>query len=524
MSQQPNPSGTEPAGNGAPPVTPVSGVDDGERRRLGPRPLLRPQVDPGQAATFGRPPGVSGAFAARLPQAPERNGVQLSPPPPAALVSAFGRPPGQDQVVLQRPPGDVAESGQDSGVEVEPVFWTGQNGDPWRDPASGAVIGPPALHQEPEPAAPEPTKPGPLLSLPEVLFGRRVKPTALVLLAVVALLVGAAGGLVGWGISRAGNPLTSDVTLAQVTAGKERPAGSVADLARKVAPAVVSIELKGNQISGVGSGVVIDGGGYILTNDHVVAETAKDPSVKMTAVFTDGTRANAAVVGRDPKTDLAVVKVAVSNPTVAQLGDSDKLQVGDTVIAIGSPLGLADTVTSGIVSALHRPVTAGGDNGDPAVTYDAIQTDAAINHGNSGGALVDSTGALVGINSSIQSSSAEGGSIGLGFAIPVNDAKRIAEQLIKTGKVNHADLGLNAKSVSAETAEGAQVQNVVDGGAAAQAGIVEGDVITKVGDRAVRNAPELVVAVRQHNIGDTVTIQLARQGRQLELKATLKSD
>jgi S1-C subfamily serine protease len=167
-------------------------------------------------------------------------------------------------------------------------------------------------------------------------------------------------------------------------------------------------------------------------------------------------------------------------------------------------------------------VTAAGENAGPQVTYDAIQTDAAINPGNSGGALVDSRGALVGINSSIRTES--GGSVGLGFAISGNQARKISQELIRSGSVKHADMNVNVKSVSAETSEGAQVQNVPAGGAAAAAGIQEGDVITKVGNRVVRNAAELVVAVREHEIGQTVQVVLARQGRELKLDVTLKSD
>jgi S1-C subfamily serine protease len=176
------------------------------------------------------------------------------------------------------------------------------------------------------------------------------------------------------------------------------------------------------------------------------------------------------------------------------------------------------------VSALNRPVVAGGDNGEAPVVYDGIQTDAAINRGNSGGALVDSTGALVGINSVIRTADGSSGSIGLGFAIPVNAMRRITEALIRDGQVKHADLGLNAKSVSAETAEGAQVVNVNDNGAARQAGIQEGDVIIRVGDRQVRNAPELIVAVRLYEPGQTVPLVLARQGRELTIQVTLQSD
>ncbi|GAA1333711.1 trypsin-like peptidase domain-containing protein [Catellatospora bangladeshensis] len=504
-------------GNG----TPKSGVDDGAHRRLAPRPLDRPGVDPAQAAVFGRPWGVPGAFSADRPAGGNANGgVRLSPPPPEALSTAFGRPQGTSEL-LQRPPGD----GPHGEPEAEPPLWEGRAaGDPWRDPGASAVIGPPAVTEEPakDGAATAPG-PGPQLSVPELLFGRRVKPSALALLMVAALLVGAAGGVVGWLLGRMGNPLTDGgVTLAEVQPGKERPVGSVADIAQRVTPSVVSIEFKGANVAGVGSGVVIDGGGYVLTNDHVVAPAVQDTSAKLTVVFTDGKRAVARIVGRDAKTDLAVIKVEVENPTVLRFGNSDDLEVGDAVLAIGSPLSLSNTVTEGIVSALHRPVTAAGENGGPQVTYDAIQTDAAINPGNSGGALVDSSGALVGINSSIRTET--GGSVGLGFAISGNYARKVSQALIRDGQVKHADMNVNVRSASAETAEGAQVQNVPEGGAAAAAGIQEGDVITRVGDRVVRNAAELTVAVRDHEIGETVPVVLARQGRELTLQVTLRSD
>jgi S1-C subfamily serine protease len=502
-------------GNGIP----RSGVDDGEHRRLSPRPLNRPPVDPGQAAVFGRPQGVPGAFPADRPSVNGSGPVRLAPPPPEALSTAFGRPQGDAGTRLQRPPVDV-----DGEPEVEPVFWEGKPaGDAWRDPGASAVIGPPAVTEEPDTGPKAEPQAGPQLSVPELLFGRRVKPLGLVLLMVAALLVGAGGGVVGWLLGRVGNPLTDGgVTLAEVKPGKERPVGSVADIAQRVTPSVVSIEFKGANVAGVGSGVVIDGAGYVLTNDHVVAPAVQDTSAKLTVVFTDGKRAVAQVVGRDSKTDLAVVKVEVDNPTVLQFGDSDELAVGDTVLAIGSPLSLSNTVTEGIVSALHRPVTAAGDNGGPQITYDAIQTDAAINPGNSGGALVDSSGALVGINSSIRTET--GGSVGLGFAITGNYARKVSEALIRDGQVKHADMNVNVRSASAETAEGAQVQNVPEGGAADAAGIEEGDVITRLGDRMVRNAAELTVAVRDHEIGETVSVVLARQGRELTVQVTLRSD
>ena len=512
MSNQWNPEHGAPS-NGA-----VPGNDD--RPRLGPRPLVPPPVDPGAAAVFGRPTGVDGAFSPRQSQhQPTFGEVKTAPPAPEALASAFGRPEGNREL-LQRPPSD------EHGANGVDPWDTEAAHDPWRDPSAGAVIGPPAVGPEKadddEKAAPK--QAAQLLSLPEVLFGRRVKVSALVTLAVLALVVGAGGGIAAYFIADRGDQLTSDATLAEVTAAKERPPGSVADIANRVRPAVVTIEVRSDQGAGVGSGAVIDSGGYILTNEHVVTlGGAVSEGQDITVVFNDGQRTEAKLVGSDPKMDLAVVKVSSDVSTVIQLGKSDDLAVGDTVMAVGSPLGETDTVTLGIVSALNRPVVVGEEDGVPAV-YDAIQTDAAINHGNSGGPLVDSTGALVGINTSIISTSEEGGSIGLGYAIPIDDARPVAESIIKTGKVNHADLGVNAASVSAETAEGARVQNVREGGAADKAGIRQNDVIRKVGDRPIANAAELIVAVRHYKVGDTVPVVLARDGRELTVQVTLQSD
>jgi S1-C subfamily serine protease len=289
-------------------------------------------------------------------------------------------------------------------------------------------------------------------------------------------------------------------------------------------PAVISIETRVGTSGGTGSGVVIDPAGYVLTNNHVVSAAATAQGAVMEGVFTDGTRVPVKIVGRDPKTDLAVVKVEIANPVVATIGSSEKLAVGDAVIAIGSPLGLASTVTTGIVSALNRPVRLAGEGTDTNAVIDAVQTDAAINPGNSGGPLVDSTGAVVGINTAIRGSGDSGGSIGLGFAIPIDEARQIADELIRVGSVKHAEIGLAARSVSDGTTDGAQVQNVTQGGAAAAAGIVEGDVIVKVGDRPIAGADELVVAVRERNPGDSVPVQLVREGRPLTVTVVLGTD
>ena len=400
--------GTDPTSDD--PTARPSSTDD--TPRLGPRPLHRPAVDAGQAAVFGRPSGVPSAFAPRPPVGSGGNGaVRLAaPPPPEALSTAFGRPADSPHVRLQRAPG----SGLAEPTDEPAAYWDGTDGrDPWRDPGAGTLLGPPAVDTS-VPSQAKSRSVGPLLSVPELLFGRRVRPSALLILLACALLVGAAGGVVGWAIGSAGSSLTdAGATIAQVDQGVQRAPNSVAGIVHRVAPAVVSLEVQAGSNGDVGSGVVIDSRGYILTNNHVVSVAAQGGQIM--AVFSSGARVPAAIVGRDPVTDLAVLKVNATDLVVLQPGTAANLAPGDAVIAIGSPLGLAGTVTSGIVSALHRPVTAQGENGGPTVVYDAIQTDAAINPGNSGGALVDASGALVGINSAIQtfgsSDTGGGGSI-----------------------------------------------------------------------------------------------------------------
>ncbi len=483
--------------------------------------MQRPEVDPAQARTFGRPSGVSGSFHPDAAARPPASGVEQAPPPPDALIKAFGRP--QDTPdSLQREPGETPPT---STAEQPETFWNDRGDrDPWRSPSASSVIGPPALPEDsPEPPA-EPG-PGPLLSAREVLFGRRVRPRSLAALAGVAVLLAGVGGFVGRITAEEGNPLTNpDVTLAEVEPGMERPNGGVAGVAHRIVPAVVSVEVHVGAQGGSGSGVVIDGDGYIVTNNHVVSMAADTPGATVSTVFSDGSRVPARIVGRDVKTDLAVIKVEVANPTVAQLGRSGDLAVGDQVIAVGSPLGLASTVTTGIVSSVHRPVRLAGEGTDTNAVVDAIQTDAAINPGNSGGALVDGNGAVVGINSGIRTigSGGEGGSIGLGFAIPIDDVRRISQELIRSGRAAHADLGVNAKSVNDGTTDGAQVLNVRDNGSAAAAGVAEGDVIIRVGDRKVSTADELVVAVDRYRVGRTIPVTVVRQGRELVLDVVLR--
>ena len=478
------------------------------RPKLDPRPLWRPPVDPLQAGAFGRPGGVGGSFAPRRAGGPLPVGA---PPVPEHLQDAFGRPPGTTSS-LPRPPDAMSEQ-----LDESPA-------DPWSDPTSGARLGPPA--EQAEKTAPADPVPAERFSLRQALFERRLRPSSLIGLLVSALLIGGVGAAIG---VFAANRLPAAVTdpqfqLATVAPSVTREPGSVADVAARVLPSVVSLEIRTGDTGETGSGVVIDGSGYILTNNHVISTAATDPSAELTVIFNDGkqSRVPGIIVGRDPLTDLAVLKADISGATVAQLGDSAALAVGDPVIAIGSPLGLAGTVTTGIVSAKDRPVRLQGGGSDTDAVIDAVQTDAAVNPGNSGGPLVDSSGAVVGINTAIRTLGGDSsGSIGLGFAIPITMAKSVAEQIIKSGTVQHSTIGVNARSATDGVTDGAQVQNVQQGGPAAAAGIAEGDVIIKVGDRAVGNADELVVAVRENAVGATVPVVLMRGGRQMTVNVTL---
>lgn len=489
-------------------------VPDGpDRPRLDPRPLRRPHVDDMAVRAFSRPEGAQGSFA--RPDGTEGGDGRFQPQPATPdpiLEEAFGRPLGAP-TSLQRDP--------DEGAATPTAA---DESDPWRDPDAAVSLGRPVA----EPSTAAPLSPGPKLGVREVLFGGRVAPKALAVLGVLALVIGVAGGFIGRVTGEVTQSLTSSkVQLTQSDPVQDRAVGQSIQVANAVLPAVVSVQVTLGDQDGTGSGVVIDGKGYIVTNNHVVSMAANNPGTAvLQVVFSDGTTVPARVVGRDTKTDLAVLKVdGVDNLKVAKLGNSDAVQVGEDVVAVGSPLGLNRTVTKGIVSSLHRPVRLSGEGTDTDAVIDAIQTDAAINPGNSGGPLVDANGQVIGINSAIRTLGQDGsGSIGLGFAIPVNEVMRVAQQLIRTGQMHHPEIGINARSVSNDRVTGAQVANVVAGGAAQEAGVVEGDVIVKVGDRKVTSADELIVAVHELQIGKPAPLQLVRDGRTVDLTVTPKSD
>jgi len=294
--------------------------------------------------------------------------------------------------------------------------------------------------------------------------------------------------------------------------------GSVADVAQRLLPSVVQLKVDGSDGSGTGSGFVIDGDGHILTNNHVVALAGDDGTIEV--VTEKGTTATARLIGKSPAYDLAVVKVDGLDAPAVQFGQSSKAVVGQDVVAIGSPLGLAGTVTSGIVSARNRPVTAGGEG---EISYiNALQTDAAINPGNSGGPLVDMSGRVIGVNSAIATvrgeTEGQSGNIGLGFAIPIDQARRTAEQLIATGKASYPVIGAN---LDMRYDGGAKISEVNSGSPAQNGGVRSGDVVTAIDGQKVTSAEGLIVAIRTHRPGEVIKLSLERDGKTVQVSVTL---
>jgi putative serine protease PepD len=356
---------------------------------------------------------------------------------------------------------------------------------------------------------------------------RSPRPRGWVLWAALgaALVVGGvAGGLIVGATQSSGATANSNSSTSSATASA-CPVTSVAD---RVVPSVVTIEASGQGGSGTGSGEVIRSEGYILTNNHVISgAAASGGSVKV--LFADGQTEPAKITGRDPQTDLAVLKVDTSHQLkVISEGSSSSVKVGEPVVAVGSPLGLSGTVTSGIVSALDRTVQVPGENDSSALLVSAVQTDASINPGNSGRALVNCDGELIGVpTAGATVPNSGGGSIGLGFAIPVDLAKSVANEIIDTGRVTHAFFGLQTTPIppaAAEQAglpEGLYVQAVTPGGPAAAAGLRPDDVITKInGDEATSNI-QLQELTLTKKPGDTVSIDYTRDGHSSTTTVTL---
>ena len=354
------------------------------------------------------------------------------------------------------------------------------------------------------------------------------------LIAVIAALL---GGLVGGyvGSRRAAGSVANQTYNPgpAPTAVTDRPPASVAGIAARILPSVVMIKVNGG--TGTGSGFIIDGG-YIITNNHVVTLDGQVKGAKLQVVFNSGQTAPAALVGTDPYSDIAVIRPqGISNLFPVRLGNSDGVEVGDPVIAVGSPLGLQGTVTSGIVSALNRPVQAGDLTGSASQAYiDAIQTDAPINPGNSGGPLVNGFGQVVGVNSAIATlgagsigGSGQSGSIGLGFAIPINQVRRVAQELVRTGVAIHPvigaviDMSYTGNGARIATSGAGRQPPVVPGGPSAKAGLRAGDVIVAFDGKPVTSADVLIVDIRSHQPGDKVRITYRRGTAQRTATLTL---
>ncbi|GAA3544823.1 S1C family serine protease [Nocardioides daeguensis] len=356
-----------------------------------------------------------------------------------------------------------------------------------------------------------------------------------------ALVVGGGAGVAGAALydgASGGSDATGSSSLPVVDNGN-RPAasGSVEAVAAAVLPSVVALDVSGGGAAGSGSGVVLDTDGLILTNDHVVTLGGEIPAdqAEVTVSFNNGKKVRASVVGTDPLTDTALVKVdGVADLKPITIGKSGNLDVGEQVVAIGSPFGLDATVTSGIVSALDRPVEVARDAQGNATAYPAIQTDAAINPGNSGGPLVNMDGQLVGINASIRSTSsgqgAESGSIGLGFAIPIDEVLPIIDQLRAGETATHARLGIQVADVagtagsSDTTLSGARIAEIEKGSAAADAGLRQDDVITAIDGHQIEGTEALIATVRSYRPGDTVKVTYLRGGKQSTAELELGSD
>lgn len=499
-----------PAGEAQDGAVPAEGQVPSDR----PQPLHDP--DPYSTPPYGEPGPWAPAPPVQHPAATtatSANGTpaHATPAPGPAFPPGAPLPAGTPAHGTSMPPGPLPAP-YTSTPRPTPTPW--QHYDPWAAPGPLQQNGAAAVETKAQ-------------------RRRRARKTLVLGAVLLAVVSGGVGGAVGAYLERNGG--VDDVTLPQ--AAKEAPGrapDSVAGIAARALPGVVTLHVRGSDEEDTGTGFVLDTQGHILTNNHVVAPAGTGGGITVT--FSGGESAEATVVGHDSGYDLAVVKVSgVGGLRPVPLGNSDNVQVGDPVVAIGAPFDLANTVTSGIISAKERPITAGGEKGDGSdVSYvDALQTDAPINPGNSGGPLLDSQARVIGINSAIRSADsgtdlqgAQAGSIGLGFAIPVNQAKRVAEELINTGRATHPVIGVMLDMNY--TGDGARVGTksgggapVTAGGPGARAGIKAGDVITEVDGTRVHSGEELIVKTRAHRPGDRLRLTLRRDGAEKRVTLVL---
>ena len=520
--------------------------------------------DAGEAPTEPSSPEWPGRPALARPAVSGPAGPQSAPRPEDASSLPGGGLPRQDDGRLRSGGGRPRT---DSGWQRTDTDWSGGawSGGAWSDggwsdggwpgagwpgggpatapdrPQSGALLpgewaradasGGPSAPPSGDPGDARGRKLGPRLGrlLRGELRGGRLAVAAGLLALVCTTLGGVIGGYIALhGQNGQNDPSYNVGTVPAAAAG--RPASSVAGIAARVTPSVVMIKVNGGE--GTGSGFIIRGG-YIVTDNHVVTLDNQVSNAVIRVYFSNGASVPGRLVGRDPYADIAIIKAdGISRLPALTLGNSSSVAVGDPVIAVGSPLGLADTVTSGIVSAVDRPVQPGQTAGTtPQVFFDAIQTDAPINPGNSGGPLVNAKGQVIGVDAAIDTlgdnplTGTQGGSIGLGFAIPINQVRRVAVELIKTGHSTHAVLGAavnvgwggnGAQITSSKTA-------VSPGGPAALAGIQAGDVIVRFGGQPVANGNALLDAIRSTTPGATVGVTFQRDGQQHTVMVRLGS-
>ncbi len=449
--------------------------------------------------------------------APDQRGTPDQPVAPEPPFTDSGWP-------ADRPPPPAAPAGPPSG------FARPTPPSPYAPPAHPTPYGwTPSQSPSSPPAYPAPTYAG--AAGTSASSRARMPGWVWPLIAVLSLVLGLVGGIVGARIGADDGTVPGGLLQVQKRTAAPLPADntSVPSVAERLLPSTVQIiaEYGGSERGATGSGWVLDKQGHIITNNHVVADAAKDNG-NIEVVDQQGRRSKAKVVGRSTVYDVAVIETdAAKRLTPVKLGSSRQMRVGETVVAIGSPLGLSSTVTSGIVSALDRPVTT-GDTVDDQSYINAVQTDAAINPGNSGGPLVDLQGQVVGMNSAIASlgstSTDEGGSIGVGFAIPIEQIEVTVDQILRSGRAEYPYIGASV-SPTPDT-DGAMIQSVSSGEPASAAGIRKGDVVTKIDGKPISTSAGLVVAIRSHVRGDKLALTVERGGsrRTVEVTLTAKPD
>jgi len=507
-SSSPEPGQSEqPTGAVQPPAAPQWSAPVSAAPQSAPQaaPQAAPQSAPQAAPQSGSPWHQPQQPQPQQPQSPwQQPGYPQQPQPHQQPQPAYAGYPQYSQSAY---PGAWSAA----GTQQQPALETDPHGQAWQQPGEGQPIW----------AAPVGTDQRP----PSNGRGRKifVAGAAAVLIALGAGGVGAATALAF--DSGDGNSPKVQTGNSSVTKVVDR--SSLAQIASAVQDSVVSITTQ----TGEGSGVILSADGYIVTNNHVVA-TAQGDSV--TVIFADGKKATASIVGTDPRTDLAVVKASgVSGLHAAKFGSSANMQVGDTVLAIGSPLGLEGSVTAGIISAKDRTIQSSSEDqgqqnplggsqqqsqGASTTMSGLLQTDAPINPGNSGGALVNTSGEVIGINSAIATQGQSSGNIGLGFAIPSDKASQVANDLMAGKKVSHPALGV---SVADAENGGALVSNVTKNSAAAKAGIQQGDVITSVDGKAIDDSNDLVAAVQGGTVGQKMALEFTRDGAKKQVTVTL---